>query len=133
MKGAPVEKTYRCARPIASELKDWREPIPSGVYSGGLKVSVSAIVSPSLEFSRSEIAALMAPREIVSLTKLPVEYAYTASIYGLYGNKRPFRQAGDLGQALEVWKLYDLNSRSWQVSPRADPQMAAQRRMRSSD
>ena len=40
----------------------------------------------------------------MSLTKLPAEYGYTASIYALYGNKHPFRQAGDLGQALEVWK-----------------------------
>ena len=51
-----------------------------------------------------EAAALMAPREIVSLTKLPAEYAYTASIYALYGNRKPFREAGDLGEALETWK-----------------------------
>ena len=51
-----------------------------------------------------EAAALMAPREIVSLTKLPAEYNYTASVYALYGKKNPFREAGDLGQALEVWK-----------------------------
>ena len=52
----------------------------------------------------AEAAALVAPREIVSLTKLPAGYAYTASIYRLYGKKDPFREAGDLGQALEVWK-----------------------------
>jgi len=51
-----------------------------------------------------EAAALVAPREIVSLTKLPAEYQYTASIYALYGKKHPFREAGDLGEALEVWK-----------------------------
>ena len=51
-----------------------------------------------------EAAALMAPREIVSLSRLPAEYAYTASVYALYGKKNPFREAGDLGEALEVWK-----------------------------
>ena len=46
----------------------------------------------------------MAPREIVSLTKLPAEYEYPAGIYTLYGKKHPFREAGDLGEALEAWK-----------------------------
>ena len=50
-----------------------------------------------------EAAALMAPREIVAFTRLPAEYNYTASIYALYGKKRPFREAGDLGQALNVY------------------------------
>jgi cephalosporin-C deacetylase-like acetyl esterase len=51
-----------------------------------------------------EAAALMAPREIVSLTSMPADYSYTASIYALYGIKQSFRMAGDLGQALQAWK-----------------------------
>ena len=49
-----------------------------------------------------EAAGLMAPREIVSLTPLPAAYAYTSSIYALYGKKNRIRQAGDLGEALAV-------------------------------
>jgi hypothetical protein len=51
-----------------------------------------------------ETAGLVAPREIVSLTPLPEAYSYTSSIYALYGRKDQIRQAGDLGQALTVWK-----------------------------
>lgn len=51
-----------------------------------------------------EIAGLMAPREIVSLTPTPKTYAYTSLIYALYGKKQGIRQAGDLGQALKVWE-----------------------------
>jgi cephalosporin-C deacetylase-like acetyl esterase len=49
-----------------------------------------------------EAAGLIAPREIVSLTPLPAAYAYTSSIYALYGKKNRIRQAGDLGEALAV-------------------------------
>jgi cephalosporin-C deacetylase-like acetyl esterase len=52
-----------------------------------------------------EAAALMAPREIVSLTRLPDAWSYTSSIYALYGKKNGMRQAGDLGEALKVWEL----------------------------
>lgn len=51
-----------------------------------------------------EAAGLVAPREIVSLTPLPPAYSYTSSIYALYGKKDHIRTAGDLGQALMVWK-----------------------------
>jgi hypothetical protein len=51
-----------------------------------------------------EAAGLVAPREIVSLTPVPEAYAYTASIYALYGKKDQIREAADLGQALMVWK-----------------------------
>jgi len=50
-----------------------------------------------------EAAGLVAPREIVSLGKLPEAYDYTSSIYALYGKKDRIRQAGALGDALEVW------------------------------
>ena len=51
-----------------------------------------------------EAAALVAPREIVSLTTLPEAYAYTSSIYGLYGKKGGIREAGDLSEAVKVWE-----------------------------
>jgi cephalosporin-C deacetylase-like acetyl esterase len=51
-----------------------------------------------------EAAALMAPREIVSLTPLPPAYDHTASIYALYGKRDAVRQAGGLGAAVQVWK-----------------------------
>jgi cephalosporin-C deacetylase-like acetyl esterase len=51
-----------------------------------------------------EAAGMVAPREIVSLTPPPEAYRYTSSIYALYGRRNAIRQAGDLGEALEVWK-----------------------------
>ena len=51
-----------------------------------------------------EAAAMVAPREIVSLSRMPAEYGYTASIYALHGRKNGIRSAGDLGQALRVWE-----------------------------
>lgn len=52
----------------------------------------------------AEVAGLVAPREIVSLTRLPDTFAYTASIYDLYGKRRAIRVAGGLGDALKVWE-----------------------------
>src|SRR5947209_1657493 len=50
-----------------------------------------------------EAAGLMAPREIVSLTPLAASYyAYTTSIYALYGKKDRIRRAEDLVEALAV-------------------------------
>jgi cephalosporin-C deacetylase-like acetyl esterase len=51
-----------------------------------------------------EAAGMVAPREIVSLTPLAPAYRHTSSIYALYGRRNAIRQAGDLGEALEVWK-----------------------------
>ncbi len=47
-----------------------------------------------------EVAGLVAPREIVSLTPLPEAYRYTSSVYRLHG--KSIRQAGALGSALRV-------------------------------
>ncbi len=44
-----------------------------------------------------EVAALVAPREIVSLSKLPAEYAYTSSIYALYGKQGSLPRGGRSG------------------------------------
>jgi cephalosporin-C deacetylase-like acetyl esterase len=51
-----------------------------------------------------EAAALLAPREIVSLTPLPSAYRYTRRIFGLYGKQGGIREAGSLGKALRVWE-----------------------------
>lgn len=52
-----------------------------------------------------EVAAAIAPREIVSLTVLPEAYRYTSQIYRLHGAQTRIRQAGSLAGALEVWKV----------------------------
>jgi hypothetical protein len=52
----------------------------------------------------AEVAGLMAPREIVSLTPLPQAYQYTRSIYSLHGKSDSIRQAASLGEALKVWE-----------------------------
>lgn len=51
-----------------------------------------------------EVAGMVAPREIVSLTPLPGEYRYTRSIYSLQGASGSIRQAASLGEALKVWE-----------------------------
>lgn len=49
-----------------------------------------------------EVAALVAPREIVSLTPIPDSFGYTSLIYKLYG--KSLREAAALGPALRVWQ-----------------------------
>ena len=49
-----------------------------------------------------EAAALMAPREFVSLTPMPEAYRYTRTIYGLYGKAERMREALALDDALKV-------------------------------
>ena len=51
-----------------------------------------------------EVAALLAPRELVSLMPLPDPYRFTLSVYGLYGKKDRIREARSLDGAVEVWK-----------------------------
>jgi cephalosporin-C deacetylase-like acetyl esterase len=54
----------------------------------------------------AEVAAMVAPREIVSLTPLPETFGYTRSIFRLYP-KSPraatIGEAASLGEALQVW------------------------------
>lgn len=52
----------------------------------------------------AEVAAMAAPREIVSLTPLPDAYEYTKSVYNLYGKIKSIRVAASLGEALQVWE-----------------------------
>ena len=47
-----------------------------------------------------ETAAMIAPREIVSLTPLPPAFAYTSRIFALYGKSGGIRQVHGLAQAI---------------------------------
>ncbi len=51
-----------------------------------------------------EVAGMMAPREIVSLTPLAEGYQYTRAIFRLYGKGDSIREAASLGEALRVWE-----------------------------
>ncbi len=51
-----------------------------------------------------EVAGMVAPREIVSLTPLPDAYNYTRSIFRLYSKGGAIREAESLGEALKVWE-----------------------------
>jgi hypothetical protein len=92
---------------------------PLGFYAAALDERITRVIlddppsshwqgPPLLNILRMtdlpEAAALLAPRELVSLTPLPPAYDYTASIYALYGRRNAIRQAGALGSAMEVWK-----------------------------
>ncbi len=50
----------------------------------------------------SEVAATIAPREIVSLTPFPQAYRFTEGVFRLHGAK--LREANSLAEALQVWK-----------------------------
>jgi cephalosporin-C deacetylase-like acetyl esterase len=51
----------------------------------------------------AEAAALVAPREIVSLTPLPEAWRPTTAVYALYRKKDALRAANSLGQAMKLW------------------------------
>jgi cephalosporin-C deacetylase-like acetyl esterase len=51
-----------------------------------------------------EVAAMIAPREIVSLTQLPEAFQITKDVFALYGKTAYIRQANALGEALRVWE-----------------------------
>jgi len=50
----------------------------------------------------AEVAALVAPRDVVSLTPLPEPYSYTASIFALYGAKGHMQHRNGLSEALGI-------------------------------
>lgn len=50
----------------------------------------------------AEVAAMVAPREIVSLTPLPATYAWTRAVFGLFGKRSAMREAASIGEALRV-------------------------------
>jgi hypothetical protein len=49
-----------------------------------------------------EVAGLVAPREIVSLTPPPESFRFTNAIYRLHGRREAVRTANSLGEALRV-------------------------------
>jgi cephalosporin-C deacetylase-like acetyl esterase len=51
-----------------------------------------------------EVAALVTPREIVSLTRLPSGFDLTKRIAKLHGKQAAIREARALGDALKVWE-----------------------------
>ncbi|MBM3841108.1 MAG: hypothetical protein FJ398_24765 [Verrucomicrobia bacterium] len=53
----------------------------------------------------SEVAGALAPRRLVSLTKLPETFEHAKAIYGLQRASKQLAQCGSLPEALEVWKL----------------------------
>jgi hypothetical protein len=86
---------------------------PLAVYAAALDDRISRVIledspdshwegPPMLNILRftdlPEVASLLAPRELVSLTPLRRGFEYTASIYGLYGKKDSIRHAGGLGE-----------------------------------
>ena len=51
-----------------------------------------------------EVAGLVAPREIVSLTRLPGSFDLTSRIMKLHPKSAGIREARGLGDALRVWE-----------------------------
>jgi hypothetical protein len=51
-----------------------------------------------------EVAGALAPRRLVSLTKLPDAFGYSREAYRMQGASAQFVQSGSLPEALEVWK-----------------------------
>jgi len=52
----------------------------------------------------SEVAGALAPRRLVSLTRLPATFDFTERIYRLERVSNHFIQSGSLPEALEIWK-----------------------------
>ena len=72
------------------------EDVPASHWQGPPLLNVLRITD------LPEVAGMVAPREIVSLTPLPEAYRYTSSIYRLHG--KAIREASALGEALQVWE-----------------------------
>jgi hypothetical protein len=51
-----------------------------------------------------EVAAVLAPRELVSLSHLPAGFGLAKSVYALQGKADQVREARALGDALRVWE-----------------------------
>jgi hypothetical protein len=51
-----------------------------------------------------EVAGMLAPRRLISLTKFQEGFDYSKRIYGLQRASRQFIESGSLPEALEVWK-----------------------------
>ncbi|HUL51104.1 MAG TPA: acetylxylan esterase [Candidatus Nitrosotalea sp.] len=66
-----------------------------------------------------EVAGALAPRRLVSLTKLPENFAYTRRIFRLQGASNQFTQSGSLPEALEVWKQSRSSTLRDETAPKA--------------
>jgi hypothetical protein len=53
----------------------------------------------------AEVAGALAPRRLVSLTKLPESFEHTRTLYRRQRASQQFVQAPSLAEALEIWKL----------------------------
>ena len=51
-----------------------------------------------------EVAGALAPRRLVSLTKLPQTFDFTQRIYRLERASNELIQSGSLPEAMEIWK-----------------------------
>lgn len=51
-----------------------------------------------------EVAALLMPRELVSLTRWPAAFGITRAVAALHGSSKAIREARALGDALRVWE-----------------------------
>lgn len=52
----------------------------------------------------AEVAAMVAPRELVTLSPLPDAWRMTSAVYALHGPRARLRRAHALADAVEVWK-----------------------------
>jgi len=52
----------------------------------------------------AEVAAALAPRRLVSVTKLPDTFDFAQHVYGLNHASKQFLQADSLPEALEIWR-----------------------------
>jgi dienelactone hydrolase len=52
----------------------------------------------------AEVAGALAPRRLISLTRLPQTFEYTRQIYRMHGASHHLAQSPSLPEALEIWK-----------------------------
>jgi cephalosporin-C deacetylase-like acetyl esterase len=52
----------------------------------------------------AEVAAAMAPRRLISVTKLPETFDFAQQVYKLNGASKQFFQVASLPEALEIWR-----------------------------
>lgn len=74
------------------------EDVPASHWSGPALLNILRITD------LPEAAAMLAPREIVSLGPLPDSFRLTSSVYSLYGRGAAIREAAALDDALKVWE-----------------------------
>src|SRR5262249_35326640 len=68
-----------------------------------------------------EVAGALAPRPIVSLTKLPDSFQHARTLYRLEGASGKITEAGSLPEALEAWNVPTQPARSGDAGERRTP------------